>query len=251
MSLTFCLLLIATGLVWGRVRESYAATGLTIAGFGLLILIMVGVVPAMQLSATQLTNPLSAATWHDKNSIVLLGAGTAPRAAHQGPDVPLYAYGRVVMAAEAWRDCRAHGKDCAIVVSGGDPQHHGATEAAVYGKTLLALGVPADAVTLEAKSLNTWQNAVNSTRLIPADRQIVVVTSGIHLKRSLIFFDHARPGAKGIAADRLTPAFGPLASGYNVFVTDALLHEEIGLMQYHLYNAMGWNKPKTETPSHP
>ncbi len=253
MSLTFCLLLIIIGFIWGRVRESYAATSLTIAGFALLVLIAIGVVPAMQLSATQLTNPLSDVAWHDKNAIVLLGAGTAAATKTTSPDVPLYAYGRVVATATAWRDCEAHGKDCAIVVSGGDPEHHGATEAAVYSRTLLALGVPAAAITLEDRSQNTWQNAVNSTRLVPTDRQIVVVTSGIHLKRSLVFFDHARPGAEGIAADRLAPSFGPLRAGYNLFVTDALLHEEIGLWQYHFYNLMGWNKPKvkTETPSRP
>ena len=251
MSLTFCLLLIVVGVIWARVRESYLATGVAIAGFGLMVLIAIGVVPAMQLSATQLTNPLTDVTWRDRNAIVLLGAGTVAATKTTSPEVPLHAYGRVVATAAAWRDCEAHRKDCAIVVSGGDPEHHGATEAAGYGRTLLTLGVPADAITLEDRSQNTWQNAVNSTKLVPADRQIVVVTSGLHLKRALVFFDHARAGAQGIAADRLAPAFGPLSSGYNVFVTDALLHEEIGLLQYHLYEAMGWNRPKTETPSRP
>ena len=242
MSLTFCLLLILAGLALGRIRPGYLATGLAVTGFGLVLLIAIGIVPAMQLSATQLTNPLSAVTWRDKDAIVLLGAGTTPRAGAIAPDVPLYAYGRVVAAATAWRDCEAHGHDCTLVVSGGDPEHHGATEAATYGKALLALGVPQGALILEDKSQNTWQNAVNSTRLVPADRQIVVVTSGIHLKRALVFFDHARAGAQGIAADRLAPAIGPLQSGYNFFVADAVLHEEIGLLQYHFYTMMGWNK---------
>jgi uncharacterized SAM-binding protein YcdF (DUF218 family) len=242
MSLTFCLILIAAGLIWSRLRTSYLATGLTITGFGLMLLIGLGILPAMQLSATQLTNSLSAVTWADRNSIVLLGAGTAARSKTLGPDVPAYAYGRIVTGVEAWRDCEAHGKDCNIVVSGGDPEHHGAAEATIYGKALLALGVPQSAIMLETQSRNTWQNAAFSMRLIAADRQVVVVTSGLHLKRSLVFFNHVRPGAQGIAGDRLTPAFGPLWMGYNVFVCDAALHEEIGLLQYHVYSAMGWNK---------
>jgi len=242
MSLTVCLLLIAAGFVWGRVRRGYLATGFTVAGFGLLLLIGLGIVPAMQLSATQLTNPLSAVTWSDRNSIVLLGAGTVARSNISGPDVPVYAYGRIVTAAAAWRDCEAHGKDCNIVVSGGDPEHHGAAEATVYGKTLLALGVPQAAIVQETRSRNTWQNAAFSMRLIPAGRQVVVVTSGLHLKRSLVFFNHVRPGAQGIAGDRLATLIGPQYMGYNVFVCDAALHEEIGLLQYHVYNAMGWNK---------
>lgn len=242
MCLTICLLMIAAGLVWGRVRESYAATVVAIAGSCLLVLTAIGVVPAMQLSATQLTNPLSAVTWHDKNSIVLLGAGTVARAGPLAPDVPAFAYGRVTTAAAAWRDCKAHAKDCTLVVSGGDPMHHGASEAAVYSRALLGLGIPQSAMILEPRSQNTWQNAAFSLRLIPADRQVVVVTSGIHLKRALVFFDHVRPGAEGIAADRVLPSFGLTATGYNMLIADVALHEEIGLVQYHFYNMMGWNK---------
>jgi len=242
MSLTVCLILIALGVLWGRMRPGHAATALKVAGVGLMLLIGLGVVPAMQLSATQLTNPLSAVTWADKDSLVLLGAGTVAKSKTSGPGVPVYAYGRIVTAAEAWRDCEAHGKDCNIVVSGGDPERHGAAEATVYGRTLVALGVPQTAIVLETQSRNTWQNAAFSMRLIPPGRQVVVVTSGLHLKRSLVFFNHVRPGAQGIAGDRLVPSFGPLQMGYNFFVTDAALHEEIGLLQYHVYNAMGWNR---------
>ncbi len=242
MSLTFCLCLLALALICHRLGAAYKALWFAVAGFGLMLLIGIGLVPMMQLSVTQLSTPLAAVTWHDKNSIVVLGAGTVPRTAASGPDVPLYGYGRIVMAASAYNDCRARGHDCGIVVSGGDPEHHGAAEAVVYGRTLAALGVPQAAVTVESRSLNTWQNAAFSTRLIPADRQIVVVTSGIHLKRSLLFFDHFRPGAQGIAADRLEPAFNLLQSGYNFFLADACLHEEIGLVQSHVYAMMGWNK---------
>lgn len=242
MSLTFCLILLVVALIFQRFGAAYKAVWCVIAGLGLMVMIALGVVPALQLSATQLSNPLSAVTWHDKNSIVLLGAGTVAGSKAAAPDAPLYAYGRITMAAMAWRDCEAHGKACDIVVSGGDPEHHGAAEATVYGHTLAALGVPQSALVLETRSLNTWQNAAYATRLIPVDRQIVVVTSGIHLKRSLLFFDHVRPGAQGIAADRLAASIGPLQSGYNFFVTDAVLHEEIGLLQYNVYNALGWNR---------
>jgi uncharacterized SAM-binding protein YcdF (DUF218 family) len=242
MSLSFCLILLAAALACRHFGAARQALWLAATGFALMILIGIGIVPALQLSATQLDSPLPAVTWRDKNTIVVLGAGTVARSKTSGPDVPVYGYGRIVMAASAYNDCRAHGKDCHIIVSGGDPEHHGAAEATVYGATLLALGVPQSAVTLETQSRNTWQNAAFSTRLIPTDRQIVVVTSGIHLRRALIFFEHFRTGAEGIAADRLAPSIGPLQMGYNFFVADALLHEEIGLLEYHVYNALGWNK---------
>src|SRR6185312_6390254 len=188
MSLGFCLILLAAALICRQLGAPRQALWLTVAGFALMLLVGIGIAPALQLRATQLGNPLSAVAWRDKNSIVVLGAGTVARSKTSGPDVPVYAYGRIAMAASAYNDCRAHEKDCAIVVSGGDPERHGAAEATVYAKTLLALGVPQSAVTLETQSRNTWQNAAFSTRLIPADRQVVVVTSGIHLRRALIFF---------------------------------------------------------------
>ncbi|HVZ30189.1 MAG TPA: YdcF family protein, partial [Asticcacaulis sp.] len=205
------------------------------------VLIGFGPAPAALLSATQATNRLSDVVWNEKNSIVLLGAGTVAKSAGSGPEVPIFGYGRVAATANAWRDCQAHGKDCDIIVSGGDPQRHGETEAAVYSRELLTLGVPQSALTLETRSQNTWQNAQYSTGIIPADRQIVVVTSGLHLKRSLLYFRYFRAGAEGVAGDRLEPSFGPFQSGYNFFVTDALLHEQIGIGRYYVYNALGLN----------
>ncbi len=244
MSLVLCVLLLVVALILHVLESFQRARGFLIAGIGLMLLIGFGLVPAVLLPMTQVSNPLSAVTWSDRNAIVLLGAGTVARAGTSAPDVPIFAYGRVAAAAEAWRDCKAHGKDCTLVVSGGDPMRHGMSEAAAYAQPLVALGVPSSAITLEDKSQNTWQNAANSTKLIPADRQIVVVTSGIHLKRSLLFFDHFRPGAQGIAADRLAPEFTLFAGSYNFFLTDAVLHEQIGVVQFHVYNALGLNGRK-------
>jgi uncharacterized SAM-binding protein YcdF (DUF218 family) len=241
MSLSVCLLLllIAYGLHCFRAKRAAQVCALT--GSGLLLLAASGILPAVLLPLTQTKAPPAARPWQDRNSLVLLGAGTVPGGAGQAPDVPFHAYGRIVAAASAWRDCRAHAKDCNLIVSGGDPQHHGASEAQTYARTLMALGVPQSALVLEDRSRNTWQNAQFSTALIAPDRQIVVVTSGLHLKRSLIFFNHFRPGAQGIAADRMAALFGFQFSGYNLFLTDALLHEQLGLLQFHIYNLLGLN----------
>jgi len=244
MSLVLCVLLLVMALILQGLGAFRRALWFMAGGVGLILVIGLGLVPAMLLPMTQMSNPLSAVTWSDRNAIVLLGAGTVARSRDSGPSVPIFAYGRITAAAAAWRDCEAHGKDCTLVISGGDPMRHGAAEASVYAAPLVALGVPSSAIVLEDKSLNTWQNAANSTRLIPADRQIVVVTSGIHLKRSLLFFDHFRPGAQGIAADRLAPEFNLFAGSYNLFLTDAVLHEQIGTLQFHVYNALGLNARK-------
>ena len=244
MILVLCLALLVIALILQALGSFRRALWFMAAGIGLILVIGFGLVPALLLPMTQLPNTLSDVRWSDRNAIVLLGAGTVARSSTSAPSVPIFAYGRITAAAEAWRDCRAHGKDCTLVISGGDPMRHGAAEAAVYAQPLVALGVPQSSIILEDKSLNTWQNAANSTKLIPADRQIVVVTSGIHLKRSLLFFDHFRAGAQGIAADRLAPEFTLFAGSYNFFLTDAVLHEQIGTLQFHVYNALGLNKAK-------
>ncbi len=241
MSLLFCVLLLAAALVLYCLRVSRWPRVCATIGAALLVLIGVGLLPALILPATQRIDPLSGVTWADRNAIVVLGAGTVGRTAALDPAVPAFGYSRVDMGAKAWLDCRAHGKDCNLVVSGGDPQHHGAAEADIYARDLMALGIPASAITAERRSLNTWQNAAYSTRLIPADRQVVVVTSGIHLKRSLLLFNHFRAGAIGIASDRLEPQLGIFYTGYNFLLMDAILHEQIGTGQFHLYNALGLN----------
>ncbi len=248
MSLLLCLLFLGAAVIFqcrGDVRRALWSMA---AGIGLILLIGVGIVPAVLLSITQSSSAMSEVTWRDHNSIVVLGAGTVSRTAALAPGVPIFGHSHITAGAIAWRDCMAHGKDCTIVVSGGDPQRHGAAEATIYSQALLALGVPRTAIVLETHSLNTWQNAAYSTQLIPADRQVVVVTSGIHLKRSLLFFNHFRQGAVGIASDRLDPAFTPFGSGYNFFLTDAVLHEEIGTAQFHVYNLLGLNARPVLTP---
>lgn len=241
MSLCVCLLLLVVALVLQYLGRRRMAVGFAAAGLGLMLLVGSGLVAMMLVPAVQISSRPSDTAWSDRNSIVLLGAGTVSRTASADPDVPIFAYGRITAAADAYFRCRARGKDCDIVVSGGDPERHGETEAAVYARTLSALGVPQTAIVLEARSRNTWQNAAFSTQLIPADRQIVVVTSGLHLKRSLLFFGHFRKGVEGIAADRVEAAPGLFQSGYNFFLTDALLHEQIGMAQYYVYNALGLN----------
>jgi uncharacterized SAM-binding protein YcdF (DUF218 family) len=242
MSLLFCLLLLAVALACHSLNALRIARACAVIGAALIGLVGLGLAPAVLLPATQMTNRLTDVTWADRSTIVILGAGTVGPTRTLEPAVPAFGYSRVDMGAKAWLDCRAHGGDCHLIVSGGDPQHHGAAEAVIYARDLVALGVPASAIAVEPRSRNTWQNAAFSTALIPAGRQVVVVTSGVHLKRSLLFFDHFRPGTVGIASDRLEPSFGVLQTGYNFLLMDVILHEEIGIVQFHLYNALGLNR---------
>ncbi|WP_050009272.1 ElyC/SanA/YdcF family protein [Candidatus Glomeribacter gigasporarum] len=105
------------------------------------------------------------------------------------------------------------------------------------------LGVAASELLLETKSMNTYQNAQFSRALLEQlhpDR-IALVTSGFHIRRSLLYFAHFGIDASGIRADFLRPFRSLFPISYNFTVTDLALKEYLGVARYHLYNALGWN----------
>src|SRR5260363_294084 len=81
------------------------------------------------------------------------------------------------------------------------------SEAEVCGGILRGLGVAASELLLETKSMNTYQNAQFSRALLEQlhpDR-IALVTSGFHIRRSLLYFAHFGIDASGIRADFRRP----------------------------------------------
>ena len=183
--------------------------------------------------------------WAPRNVIVLLGGGTV----HPG-DEPLQpqfdADGRVMRAAQLYNACKLAGQDCHLLVTGGDSQTHGEPESVVYARALRRLGVAEADLTLETRSMSTWQNAQFSRPLLAAyaPQHVVLVTSGIHLQRSLLYFAHFGITPQPVAGDwvRANRLFVPVA--WNFVLADLTLHEYLGILRYRVYNAMGWNAPK-------
>lgn len=250
MSLTVLgiLVLLAGGLAGlGRRRSSALVLVLTLAG---VVAVGDGPLPGWMLDRLQGGYPMQpSAPWAARNVILLLGAGTVRDAAGQA-EPPLYGYGRIARAAVLYRQCHASGNDCKVLASGGDPLHNGHSEAAVYGDLLLALGVPASDLILEQSSLSTWQNAQFSRPLLLAyePQRVLLVSSGLHLRRSLLYFAHFGIRPEPVRGDlvRAVPSWLPLA--WNAALFDAALHEYIGLVRYRVYNALGRNAPPITAP---
>ena len=184
-----------------------------------------------------------------RNAIVLQGGGSESINAAEIVEPGMFSYGRIVQAAEVYGDCRKAAADCKIVVSGGDPQQTGRSEAAVYRDVLTRLGVtPAD-VLLETRSMNTWQNAefTSAALLKTGPDKVLLVSSGIHLQRSLLYFAHFGVNAVPVRADYMSamPSLVPIA--FNFTASDAALHEYTGIVRYRLYNVLGWN-PRRRQP---
>ncbi len=242
------LVVLAVGFSWLRWRKaSYAVAGLALA---LLLGIGCGPVPAVllrDLQAGYSSEPVIGTA--RATAIVLLGNGTekAGNGGLHGVEIGPLAYGRIVKALELYERCKRLNSRCFILVSGGDPEHHGASEAAVYGAQLQALGVPSADLVLEERSLNTFQNAQYSAAVLssqPAD-QVLLVTSGLHLRRSLLYFTHFGVQARPARADFVSAVRSVVPVSYNFLITDLALHEYVGVLRYFVYQRMGWNVQAT------
>jgi uncharacterized SAM-binding protein YcdF (DUF218 family) len=85
------------------------------------------------------------------------------------------------------------GKAKRVLISGGNAfaQKRGSQGEAHYIQAFLAeLGVPAEAMLLESQSRNTWENAVETKRVLDRDglKRVLLVTSAAHMPRALASF---------------------------------------------------------------
>jgi uncharacterized SAM-binding protein YcdF (DUF218 family) len=183
--------------------------------------------------------------WTQRNAIVVLAAGTAVVDGH-ALQPSYFVNGRLLRAAQLYHACKTAGGDCHVLVSGGDSQDHGEAEAVVCGRALRALGIPDADISLEARSMSTWQNAQFSRAMLVsyAPRHIVLVTSGIHLRRSLLYFAHFGIEPQPVAGDWVNARREVVPDSWNFMLMDAALHEYLGILRYRVYNLMGWNAPK-------
>ncbi|MBH1395007.1 YdcF family protein [Stenotrophomonas maltophilia] len=185
---------------------------------------------------------------HPRTVIVVLGAGIDHDARGSRPG--LAGYSRLMRAAQRYHECDRTREVCTVLASGGVTAKGDVAEADVYARELIALGVPTERIVRERASRNTWQNARNSSAIIGRNSpRVVLVTSGLHLTRSLIYFRHFGVVAEGLPSDRLRATPGWLPSTFNLLLVEVMLHERIGVLRYHLYNRMGWNDAPIEPVS--
>ena len=248
MTLNVLLILaaLASALAWLRWRRCSGVL------FGLAVLLLVatgcGLLPTWLLGRLQSDVAVDAPiVWGQRNAIVLLGAGTV-RVGNAGTvEASLFAYGRISKAAMLYRACRQAPRECKVEVSGGDARGLGQSEAAIYALDLQRLGVdPADLL-LEPRSMNTWQNAQFSGPLLQASGadRVLLVSSGFHLRRGMLYFSHFGIRATPVRADYVDGVLSWLPLSYNFTMADLSLHEYAGIARYRLYNAMGWNVQAT------
>lgn len=183
-------------------------------------------------------------TWQPDSVIVLLGMGMQ-RLPHEGGIEPQsLAYSRILRTAQLYDRCATNARGCTVVVSGGDPAGLGRTEAELYSALLVEAGVPRAAIVEEEQSRTTWENARYTAQLLaprPHGR-LVLVTSGLHMRRALLYFHHFGLHPLPARSDYAAPFASWLPNSYNLLICDLALVEWVNIARYRLYSRLGWQE---------
>jgi uncharacterized SAM-binding protein YcdF (DUF218 family) len=180
------ILLIAALLLWRRARR--VSLVLTVVA---LLAIWLG---GNRLVSMALIRPLewqypSLAQTPHADAIVVLGGGSRP-ASPPRPSAEVSDGGdRLIYAVELYKA----GAAPHLLLSGGIVGVDGpalAPEAESMAELLTTMGVPPDALWLESKSRNTYENAVETKQILDGKgiQRIILVTSAMHMPRSVAIF---------------------------------------------------------------
>jgi uncharacterized SAM-binding protein YcdF (DUF218 family) len=237
---------------------------------GLCLALSNGIVPSLLLNQLQTYPPFLDDSLHQwrpaYNFIVILGGGISQwQKSGRLVSNPLVQT-RITEGARLYQDCRKHRSlpgSCLILLSGGDPNHMGISEAKCMQKELELLDVPSSDILLEPKSRNTFEKAQYIAQLIdsligpesftsiakpenPNQKPLVaLVTSGFCMTRALQYFAHFQIEASPAPSDNLSTTNSLFTTSYHLLLTDLTLNEFIGMARLTIYNYLGWNKTIT------
>lgn len=234
-ALIFLLLLATSLLLRHQLLKAKVVLFITILFF---YLIGSGVVSYFLLPYLEVYEPLSHPIWKKNNAIVLLGAGTVRLQKTHEIKPTVMAYSRIHETARLYYACKKTKEICLVIISGGDALATGQTEAAVYQAELTSINVKKEDIVLEVNSMNTYKNAEFTSAIIKTKKidNAVLVTSGIHMQRSLLYFSHFGINAIPAASDYISPTLLLIPFGYNFEIADFALHEFMGILRYYFYN---------------
>lgn len=220
-------------------RRARWALRLGLASWASLWLSATPAVSAAMLRALEPAVPAAAAVVpaaaRAQTALVVLGSTVSPPLADLPPRERLDGAGRArTEGAARWYELT---RPAAVIVSGIGPAGSPDASAAAMADALVHAGVPRERVWLEPRATNTRENARYSVELGRARgiTRFVVVTSALHMPRSLREF--RRAGVEPVAApvDYLGPAPGGLyallPTATAMVRTQQCLHEFMGMLK--------------------
>lgn len=221
----------------GAVAGLYWRSGIVFSIIMALLLIVLGMPAVGQtlIASLETSLPLTPDKVDSPKAIVILSAeGTQGKGSHPY-SVGALTLQRLLTGVQLW-----HRVSLPVLVTGGPTGSHGAPTHAARMAGVLTADFAIPVVWQEAASLNTWQNAEFSARILKAKHidSVYLVTNAWHMKRAMYCFHHF--GIETIAAPvRLTQPdyssitdFAPSINGW--VASYYAFHEWIGRLYYAL-----------------
>jgi len=228
------LILLSVLAAWGTLWYPRLGMSVSIVATSLLLLASLPVIAARMLEDVEIKPPAKP-DFSGAQAIVVLGGGVQRGDGDKVPDtLGAWTLERVVYAAHAYRQL-----NLPVAVTGGRPAGAHASEGMLMKAALEGdFNVPVTWV--EDHSRTTFENAVNTKKLLQVDNvtTVVLVTHAWHMRRALWSFE--RVGLRAIPwpapptfgetdrADDYLPNMHALMGSYQA------LHEAIGLAYYRL-----------------
>lgn len=235
LSVSFALLA-AVALTWRKYRRPLVA-----AWAVLVWLVASGWLAAPLVALAEYgVRPIAHPVMRGHTVLIVIGAGTRKRGDRVTP--PVDGLARIAKATALYSSCKRIADACTVVVSGGDPQHHGATEAQTYGREFITNGVARDDLIIENRSQTTYENAkftASILRSTPYD-EAILVTSSYQMRRALLDFARFGVTPQPVYANRVEAQTGWRPRIVNLIAAERALHEIVGIAQFRVYRALGW-----------
>ena len=148
------------------------------------------------------------------------------------------------MAAALYRTAVASGAKSQIIIAGERTRLERSALPSSYARMLIDLGVSGSDVMLENEGLNTYAHAKNISAMVKAHpaETIYLVTSALHMTRALLYFGAFDLRPAPFPSDYIHVPRQFLPVGYNFAVADIALHQHIGILRFHVYEALGLNR---------
>jgi uncharacterized SAM-binding protein YcdF (DUF218 family) len=181
-----------------------------------------------------------------RSAVVLLGSGSLTATSWSGDRFSVLDPMGAARTLEASRVSRLIDAEWVISSSGRtDPDYPAESAGQTMRDALVQLGVPAERVSVEQTSTTTHDEAVMVAAMLPSMHvdHVILVTSGMHMRRSLGAFRAAGIDAIPAIANEPDTNIGWrirfLPTGYGLVEASLVAHEVVGLGYYTL---RGWNR---------
>lgn len=216
--------------------------GLAVAGPAVLLVFSLPAVSNRLWASLEADAPRTVREGVTYDVVVLLGGLVSPLGARPGEP----AWNDNVERLLSTRALLASGRAKAVLVSGGGYGIAGLdTEAAYLAAELEALGVEKERIVVEAKALNTRDNAVEAGRLMKERgfSTALVVTSAFHMRRAMGCFRAAGVEADALPVDYRVrePALDPHLAPRSEYLSQSAraVREYLGRL---VYRVAGYSK---------